>query len=92
MKMLAFLCRCTLQRCLVEALSASQFGVEMAVSAGECLQFARATLYEGILVDAGPLNFGDVLKLVKLLRQANRNASLFVFAHLVRRRSGRLCV
>jgi hypothetical protein len=36
--------------------------------------------YEGILVDADPLNFGDVLTLVKLLRQTNCNPSLVVFA------------
>jgi two-component system, OmpR family, response regulator len=81
MKMLTFLPRSTLQRRLTKALSAPQFDVEMAPSVEECLQFAQVARYEGILVDADPLNFGDVLTLIKLLRQANCNASLFVFAH-----------
>jgi PleD family two-component response regulator len=51
MKVLTFLYRCTLQRRLAEALSASQFDVETAASAKECLQFAQVTRYEGILVD-----------------------------------------
>jgi two-component system, OmpR family, response regulator len=33
-----------------------------------------------ILVDTDPLNCGDVLTLIKLLRHANCNTSLFIFA------------
>jgi two-component system, OmpR family, response regulator len=80
MKALAFLPRCTLQRRVAKALSAPLFEVATAASAEECLQFAQVTLYEAILVDADSLNFGDVLTLVKLLRQANSDAALFVFA------------
>jgi DNA-binding response OmpR family regulator len=80
MKVLTFLYRCTLQRRLAAALSAPQFDMETAASAKECLQFAQATLYDGVLVDADPLNFGDLLTLIKLLRHANCNTSLFVFA------------
>jgi ActR/RegA family two-component response regulator len=80
MKVLTFLYRCTLQRRLAEALSASQFDVETAASAKECLQFAQVTRYEGILVDTDSLDFGDVVTLIKLLRHANCNTALFVFA------------
>jgi two-component system, OmpR family, response regulator len=80
MKMLTFLLRCPLQGRIAKALSSPQFDVETAASAGECLHFARLTPYEGILVDADPLNFGDILSLVRLLRQANCNTSLVVFA------------
>jgi two-component system OmpR family response regulator len=44
------------------------------------LQFAQLVRYEAILVDADPLKFGDILTLVKRLRQVNSDASLFVFA------------
>ena len=80
MKVLTFLPRCTLQRSVAKALSATPFVVDTAVSAEECLQFAQVTLYEAILVDADSPNFGDVLTLVKLLRQPHPDASLFVFA------------
>lgn len=80
MKVLTFLSRPTLQRRVAKALSALPFAVETTGSAEECLQFAQVTRYEALLVDADPLNFGDVLTLVKLLRLKNSNASLFVFA------------
>jgi len=80
MKVLSFLPRPTRQRRLAKVVSAPLFDVETAVSAEQCLQFAQVTLYEAVLVDADFLNFGDVLTLVKLLRQANSDAALFVFA------------
>jgi two-component system OmpR family response regulator len=80
MKMLSFLPRPPLQRRVAKAVSAPLFDVETALSAEQCLQFAQITLYEAVLVDADFLNFGDVLTLVKLLRQANSDAALFVFA------------
>jgi two-component system OmpR family response regulator len=79
MKALTLLPRSTLRRRVAKALSGPSFDVEAATSAEECLQFAQATLYEAILVDADPPNVGDVLTLVKLLRQANQKTSLFVF-------------
>jgi two-component system OmpR family response regulator len=79
MKMLAFLPRFPLQRRVAKALSGPRFDVETAVSAEQCLQFAQVTLYEGILVDADPPNFGDVLTLIKIMRQADQRTSLFVF-------------
>jgi two-component system, OmpR family, response regulator len=80
MKVLSFLTRPSLQSRLAKALRAPLFVVETAVSAKECLQFARVARYEAVLVDAGSLKFGDVLTLVKLLREVNSDASLFVFA------------
>src|ERR1700733_13086265 len=80
MKVLSFLPRSPLRRRVAKAVSAPMFDVETAVSAEQCLQFAQVTLYEAVLVDADFLNFGDVLTLVKLLRQANSDAALFVFA------------
>jgi two-component system, OmpR family, response regulator len=80
MKVLIFTPRCDLQRRLTKALRARLFVVETAVSAKECLQFARVARYEGVLVDAEPLRFDDVRTLVQLLREINYDASLFVFA------------
>jgi two-component system OmpR family response regulator len=85
MKVLSFLTRSTLQRRLAQALRGPPFVVETAASANECLQFAQLVRYEAILVDADPLKFGDVLTLVKRLRQVNPNASLFVFARYLDR-------
>jgi two-component system OmpR family response regulator len=79
MKVLAFLPLCTLQKRVSTALSARQFIVETAVSAKECLHRARLTEYEAVLVDTDPESYGDVLVLVKLLRQEQPNAALFVF-------------
>ena len=81
MKVLNFLPRNDLQRRVAKALGSAQFVVETVVSARECLQLTRFTAYKGILVDADALIFGDVVILVRLLRQENRDASIFVFAH-----------
>jgi two-component system, OmpR family, response regulator len=80
MKVLTLLPRCTLQRRVAKALGAPTFLVETSVSAKECLQFAQFTRYEAVLVDSDSLSFADVLALVRLLRQKNPHASLFVFA------------
>jgi two-component system OmpR family response regulator len=80
LKVLTFLPRCDLQRRVAKALSSAQFVVETVVSARECLQLTRFTPYEGVLVDSDSLIFGDIVLLVKLLRQENADASLFVFA------------
>jgi two-component system OmpR family response regulator len=80
LKVLTFLPRCDLQRRVAKALSSAQFMVESVVSAKECLQLARFAPYEGILVDSDSLIFGDIVLLIKLLRQENSDASLFVFA------------
>ncbi len=80
MKVLTFLPRCDLQRRVAKALSSAQFVVETVVSARECLQLTRFAPYEGVLVDSDSLIFGDIVLLVKLLRQENSDASLFVFA------------
>ena len=69
MRVLTFLPRCTRQRPVAKAFSTTPFVVEMAVSAKERLQFARVARYEAVLVDAGPLKFGDVLTPVKLVRE-----------------------
>jgi two-component system, OmpR family, response regulator len=79
MKLLSFLPRSPLQRRVAKAVSEPLFEVETAASAEQCLHFAQVTLYAAILVDADPPNFGDVVTLVKLLRQANQTASLFAF-------------
>jgi two-component system, OmpR family, response regulator len=80
MRVLTFLPRCDLQRRVEKALSSAQFVVEKVTSAKECLQFARFSQYEGVLVDSDSLIFGDIVLLVKLLRQENNDAALFVFA------------
>jgi two-component system OmpR family response regulator len=80
MRVLTFLPRCDLQRRVEKALSSAQFVVEKVASAKECLQFARFSQYEGVLVDSDSLIFGDIVLLVKLLRQENSDAALFVFA------------
>jgi DNA-binding response OmpR family regulator len=65
---------------LQRALSSPPFIVEAVVSAKECLQFAQLGQYEAVLVDTDALDFGDVLALMKLLRQERPDQSLFVFA------------
>jgi two-component system OmpR family response regulator len=80
MKVLTFLPRCDLQRRVAKALSSAQFVVETVVSARECLQLTRFAPYEAVLVDSDSLIFGDIVLLVKLLRQENSDVSLFVFA------------
>jgi two-component system OmpR family response regulator len=80
MKVLVFLPRSDLQRRVAEALISAQFAVETVVSAKECLQFARFAQYEGVLVDSDSLIFADALALVRLMRQENSGASLFILA------------
>jgi two-component system, OmpR family, response regulator len=80
MRVLTFLPRFDLQRRVAKALSSAQFVVETAVSAKECLQFAQFAQYEGVLVDSDSLIFADALALVRLLRQENSGASLFILA------------
>jgi two-component system, OmpR family, response regulator len=80
MKVLTFLPRFDLQRRVAKALSTAQFVVQTAVSAKECLQFAHFAQYEGVLVDSDSLIFADAVALVRLLRQENSGASLFILA------------
>src|ERR1700744_4331370 len=80
MKVLTFLPRADLQRRVAKALSSAQFVVETVVTARECLQLTRFTSYDGVLVDSDSLMFADVVLLVRLLRQENADASIFVFA------------
>jgi two-component system, OmpR family, response regulator len=79
MKVLTLLPRCDLQRRVGMALNSAQFVVDTVESAKECLQFARFAQYEGILLDSGSVAYSDLLLLVKLLRQENADAALFVF-------------
>jgi two-component system, OmpR family, response regulator len=80
MKVLTFLPRFDLQRRVEKGLSSAQFVVETVVSAKECLEFAQFAQYEAVLVDSDSLIFADALALVRLLRQENSDASLFIFA------------
>jgi two-component system, OmpR family, response regulator len=80
MKVLTFIPRCDLQRRVAKALSSAQFVVEAVVTAKECLHFTRFAPCDGVLVDSESLIFGDIVLLVKLLRQENPDTSLFVFA------------
>jgi two-component system, OmpR family, response regulator len=79
MKVLTLLPRCDLQRRVGKALNSNQFVVDAVGSPKDCLQFARFSQYEGILLDASSLNFKDLLLLVRLLRQENSALALFVF-------------
>jgi two-component system OmpR family response regulator len=81
MKVLTFLPPCVLQKRVTAALAARQFVLETTISARECLQCARLAEYEAVLVDADPANYTDVLALVKLLRQEQPSAAVFVFEH-----------
>jgi two-component system OmpR family response regulator len=81
MKVLSFLPQRNLQRRVETALSSAQFLVETVDSAKECLDFAQFAQCEAVLVDSDSLIFADALALVRLLRQENSDASLFVFAH-----------
>jgi two-component system, OmpR family, response regulator len=80
MKVLTFLPRCDLQRRVEKGLSSAQFVVETVSSAKECLEFAQFAQYAAVLVDSDSLIFADALALVRLLRQENSDAALFVFA------------
>ena len=80
MRVLTFLPRCDLQRRVEKALNSAQFVVETVLSAKECLQFARFAQYDGVLVDSDSLIFDDIVLLIKLLRQENAGAAIFVMA------------
>jgi two-component system, OmpR family, response regulator len=80
MKVLTFLSRCDLQRRVEKGLRSAQFVVETVVSAKQCLQCAQFAQYQAVVVDSDSLIFADALALVRLLRQENSDASLFVFA------------
>jgi two-component system OmpR family response regulator len=79
MKVLTLLPRSDLQRRVGNALNSDQFVVDAVVSLKDCLQFARFSQYQGILLDSGSLGFKDLLLLVTLLRQQNSALALFVF-------------
>jgi two-component system, OmpR family, response regulator len=79
MKVLTFFSPCFLQQRVSMALASRQWVIETASSAKECLQNARLTEYEAILLDAQPESYADVLILIKLLRDEQPNAALFVF-------------
>jgi two-component system OmpR family response regulator len=79
-RVLTFLPRCDLQRRVEKALNSAQFVVETVLSAKECLQFARFAQYDGVLVDSDSLIFDDIVLLIKLLRQENAGAAIFVMA------------
>jgi hypothetical protein len=80
MRVLTFLNRCTRQRPIAKAFSATPFVVEMALSAKQRLLSARVARYEAILVVGEHSKVGNVLTPVKLLGEGNSDASLFVFA------------
>jgi two-component system OmpR family response regulator len=80
MKVLTFIPRSDLQRRVAKALSSAHFVVETVVNAKECLECARLAPYDGVLVDSNSLIFGDIVLLMKLLRGASPDTSLFVFA------------
>jgi two-component system OmpR family response regulator len=80
MKVLTFLPRFDLKRRVEKALSSALFVVETVSSPKECLEFTQFVQYEGVLVDSDSLIFGYVLALVRLLRQENSDAALFVLA------------
>jgi two-component system, OmpR family, response regulator len=79
MKVLTLLPRCDLQRRVEKALTSNQSVVDTVASPKDCLQFARSSQYEGILLDSGSLVFMDLLLLVKLLRLENSAVAIFVF-------------
>jgi hypothetical protein len=80
MKVLTFLPRCDLQRRVEKGLSWAQFFAETVDCAKNCLEVAQFAQYQAVLVDSDSLIFADALALVRLLRQENCDASLFVFA------------
>ena len=80
MPLLTLLHRSDLKRNIADALGSAQFVVETATSTKECLQLIKFTQYEGLLVDSESVPFGDLIAFVKLLRQDNSGAVLFVFA------------
>lgn len=81
MKVLEFPPQGTLQRRMEHALSRPEFVFVAALSAKECIEFARLVRHQAILLDADRVIFGDILILAKSLRRENPGASLFVFEH-----------
>jgi two-component system, OmpR family, response regulator len=79
MRVLTLFSPSTLQKRVSAELIARQFIVETAISANECLRCVRLKEYEAVLVAADPVNYDDVLILVKKVRQEQPNAALFVF-------------
>jgi DNA-binding response OmpR family regulator len=73
-KVLSFLTRSILHRCIAQALRGPLFVVDTAASATECKHLARLARYEAILVHAHPLILDDNLNLLKRLRQVNPDA------------------
>jgi DNA-binding response OmpR family regulator len=80
MNVLSFIPRSDLQRRAEKALGSAQFVWDKAASAKECLELTRFGPYAGVLVDSDSLMFQDIVLLVKLLREENPGASIFVFA------------
>jgi two-component system OmpR family response regulator len=80
MKVLSFAPRGDLQRRVAKALTPAQFVVDTVVTAKECRKLTRFAPYEGVLIDSESLVFGDMVLLVRLLRQENPGTSLFIFA------------
>jgi two-component system OmpR family response regulator len=78
MRVLTFLHRSHLRTRVAKALKSTEFVVETAASAKECLQFAQLVHQESVLVDSDVLLFDDLLALIRLLRQENPNQALFV--------------
>ena len=80
MKILTFVSRCEFQTALHDALISARFVVETVASVNECLQYARLEQFKGVLIDSDSLSFEDVVPLVRLLRQENPRATVFVLA------------
>jgi two-component system, OmpR family, response regulator len=81
MKVLTFLPRLGLQRRIEVALSSAHFVVEKVDSAEGCADYARFEQYKAILIDSDSLIFRDLIVMLGVMRQENRNAALLVFAH-----------
>jgi two-component system OmpR family response regulator len=80
MKVLTFVSHRDFQAALNDELISARFVVETVASVTECLQFARLGQYKGVLVDSDSLGFEDVVGLVRLLRQENPQAAVFILA------------
>jgi DNA-binding response OmpR family regulator len=78
MKVLAFLPRYGLQRRIDRAFNSAQFVMDAVASPKDCLEFARFSEYDGVLLDSDSLVFSDVLTMVNLLRQQRSNTAIFV--------------
>ena len=83
MKVLAFLPRFGLQRRIDKAFNSAQFVVDAVVSPKDCLQLARFSEYDAVLLDSDSLVFSDVLTMVNLLRQERSNTAIFVLVRFL---------